>query len=102
MEALFLAVSTAALLLAGVSLAARRAAAERLRLAGVVARLRPGAAAMTCGASRDLNDAVRRCRACPRKEACDRWLIQAGTDAAVAPPHCPNRSLVERIAGAAT
>lgn len=95
MDPVFALIASAVLLTAGLALAATRRP-QPLPLAAVVARRHPGAGSLEDpGILADMADAVGRCRACSRTDACRRWLA-AGSDEAC-PGFCPNRSVVERI-----
>lgn len=95
MDPVFALIASAALLAAGLALALTRHP-QPLPLAAVVARRRPGARSLEdAGILAEMAESVRRCRACPRTDACRRWLA-AGSDE-VCPGFCPNRSVVERI-----
>lgn len=88
-------IASATLLAAGLAFALTRRP-QPLPLAAVVARRRPGVRSLEdMGILADMADAVGRCRACARTDACRRWLA-AGSDEAC-PGFCPNRAVVERI-----
>ncbi|NYZ15455.1 hypothetical protein HL658_23195 [Azospirillum sp. RWY-5-1] len=95
MDPVFALIASSALLAAGLALAVTRRP-QPLPLATIVARRRPGPRSLEdTGILAEMADAVGRCRACPRTDACHRWLA-AGSDEAC-PGFCPNRSVVERI-----
>lgn len=95
MDPVFALIASAALPVAGLALAVTRRP-QPLPLAAVVARRHPGVGSLrSAGILADMADAVGRCRACPRTDACHRWLA-AGSDEAC-PGFCPNRSMVERL-----
>ncbi len=83
------------LVLAGVSLAARRPG-QPLPLAAVIARRRPDVTALaTAGTCHAVANAVAACRRCERQDACQRWLARDTAESC--PGFCPNRAVIEKL-----